>query len=130
MGFYEDRRAAAARVIQKYGRSVTIRRTTAGTLNTTTGVYTGGSYTDYTAYAVVMKATAGAVEAHDIRFKNETLIESNLRTLLIVAENLDIVPHPGDQVIMDSETWKIIGNTPVAPAGTYVVHRVTIERGI
>lgn len=127
---YAAKRAMANKAIIKFGRSITIRRMTRASFNSTTGKYGTESSTDYTAYAAVLPATSGAINAHDIRFANDTLIESNMRSLLISSQDLAITPEPGDLVIIDSVTWKIIGNNPLAPGGTAVIHRVTIERGI
>lgn len=126
---YASKRIVADTMIEKYGRTITIRRASAGTYDPATGTMSGSTDTDYTAKAVVMSASKGTVEAFDIRIQGGTLLESNLRSLIVSAENLSITPQPGDQVIMDSETWSVLGNTPLAPDGTVVMHQVGIKKG-
>lgn len=82
------------------------------------------------ASALVMPASAGAIQAFDIRFEGGTMIESNLRSLMIGATDLEITPKPGDTVQFAGETWTLLGNTPLMPDGkTVIYHQCTAKRG-
>lgn len=86
--------------------------------------------TEYHAAALVMPASAGAIQAFDIRFEGGTMVESNLRSLMIEAADLEITPKPGDTVKFGGETWTLLGNTPLMPDGkTVVYHQCTAKRG-
>lgn len=84
----------------------------------------------YETVALIEPASAGAIQAFDIRFEGGTLVESNLRALTIAAESLPIIPLPGDKAEFAGDTWTLLGNTPLLPDGqTYIYHKCTAKRG-
>lgn len=98
---------------------------------TGTIVYTDPAIDEvYPTHAIVSPASAGAVQAFDIRFESGTLLESNLRSLMIAAHGLAIRPKPGDIVELAGERWTLLGNTPLMPDGeTAIYHNGTVKRG-
>lgn len=84
----------------------------------------------YETVALIEPASAGAIQAFDIRVESGTLIESNLRALTIAAHDLPIIPGPGDTAVFAGDSWTLLGNTPLLPDGkTYIYHKCTAKRG-
>lgn len=94
-------RRIAQRVIRKVGTTVTIRRVTPGVYNTTTRTV-GNSHTD-------QEVKLRFVEYTD----RETLagagsIQSGDRKGLVAAADVDFVPLPKDQVLLDDVVYDVV----------------------
>lgn len=124
---YVNTATTADRLIKKFGALVTLSRTSEPAYDPATGTTTGGTVQTWTATAVTLPASQGTVEAFDQRFVGGTLIESNLRSLLIAAKGLPYSPRPGDTVTFaDGRVAMLLGNTPLAPDGvTQIIHQCT-----
>lgn len=118
----------AARLLAQFGQSVTLTRTVAGGYDPATGVTSPDVTQTQVATAVMLEASQGVVESFDVRFEADTLIESNLRSVIIAAEGLAWAPKPADKLVVAGETWTVIGMTPTNPAGVPVIYRVTVKR--
>lgn len=126
---YASAAASAARMIRKAGTSAMLQRTVAGTYNPATDTTTGGRTDSYPCRVVILPASKGTIEAFDTRWEGEALIETNLRSVLMAAKGLPIAPGPGDFLVVGSETWKVIGSTPLAPDGTTAIfYRLGVRR--
>lgn len=66
----------------------------------------------------------------DDAFMDGAPIEHKLRRLLIAGSGLSITPKPGDQVAIGSDSWRVIGNAPLAPdGGDAIIHKAVIQLG-
>lgn len=124
---YERMQATALRLIAKYGRTVQFTRNEDGEYNPGNGTV-GEDDQPEDATVVVLPASGGTVEAFDIKFDSGTLIESNIRALVIAAKDLPWMPKPGDKAAFDGDTWTFIGCTPINPAGTPIVYKASVRR--
>ena len=101
---------AASKTLSKLGGNVTIRKVTAGSYNTTTGVISETT-ADTTIKGVLDNVTRSQVN---------DLIEQQDKILTISANDLDYVPTTKDRVVISSVEFKIISvstneqnNTPI-----------------
>ena len=111
MGLASSLKKASSKVLGKLGGDVTIRRVTAGTYNTTTGVI-AETLSDAT-----IKGSLSDVSRNQV---NE-LIESQDKLLTISANDITFVPTTKDRVVISSVEFKIISisvneqnNTPIS----------------
>lgn len=125
--FYDRMQATALRLLTKFGREVQFSRTTGAAYDPATGT-SGGSVEQQSAIVVVQQASAGTIEAFDIKFEDGTLIEANIRGLMIAAKGLGWMPVAGDKATFDGSDWTFIGCTPVNPAGTPLVYKASVRR--
>ena len=102
---------AATKTLSKLGGDVTIRKVTAGSYNSTTGVI-AETTTDTTIKGVLENVTRSQVN---------DLIEQQDKLLTISANDLDYVPTTKDRVVISSVEFKIVqvvineqNNTPVS----------------
>ena len=102
---------AASKTLSKLGGNVTIRKVTAGSYNTTTGVISETT-ADTTIKGVLDNVTRSQVN---------DLIESQDKILTISAGDLTFVPTTKDRVVISSVEFKIISvttneqnNTPIS----------------
>ena len=101
---------AATKTLSKLGGNVTIRKVTAGSYNTTTGVI-AETTADTTIKGVLENVT---------RLQVNDLIEQQDKLLTISANDLDYIPTTKDRVVISSVEFKIISvvtneqnNTPI-----------------
>jgi len=111
MGLASSLKKAASKSLKALGGSVTIRKVTAGSYNTTTGVIS-----ESTADTVVngVLSDVGNSEVND-------LIQAQDKVCVISAGDLDYVPTPKDRVVISSVVYQIVqinteeqNNTPIA----------------
>ena len=102
---------AASKTLNKLGGSVTVRKVTAGSYNTTTGVISETT-ADTTLKGILEKVTRSQVN---------DLIEQQDKILTISANDLDYIPTTKDRVVISSVEFKIIAvttneqnNTPIS----------------
>ena len=122
---YDKSAATALRLIRNFGTTLTLTRNTvtpngpAGTVSTVT---TTGSLD-----AVVLTASKGTVEAFDDRLR-EDMIQGKIRFVIAAASTATIVPQANDIVAIGSDNWRILGMTPLSPAGTPVIYKFGCAR--
>lgn len=126
---YAKSQATALRLIQKFGRQITIKRSVPGSTAPPYSPYNPGPETTatYTATAACLPASKGTIEAFDNRLEGGTLIDENLRYVLM-APQIEITPKSGDVLEFDGSSWTVLGNTPLSPAGTIVLHQMGVRR--
>lgn len=126
MSFYSDIAADVELLIQEFGQSLTFTRETPGEYDPALSTVTA-SIATWIAQVVVQPASAGTVQAFDVRFEAGTMIETNLRSLLISPAS-GYVPKPGDKVSLEGSDWTLAGATPLNPAGTPLLYTATAKR--
>lgn len=135
---YARAQQTALRLLTKFGRSITIKRSISGSTEPPYSAYNPGPPTTvtYTATAACLPASKGTIEAFDNRLEGGTLIDENLRYVLMAPQIVrtsetgdeTIVPKGGDMLEFDGSRWTILGNTPLTPAGTIVLHQMGARR--
>ena len=130
MAFYDEMAQTALEMLQEFGAPVTFTRVTPGTYDPDTGTTTPNVTTTWAGTAAILPASAGTIEAFDVRFQDGTLIETNLRALLVAALGLTNQPKPADTVTFaDGSVWTSLGCTPLGPDGvTPLVYNVTVRK--
>lgn len=125
---YEELQHEALELIDEFGRKITLSRSVDGEYDPETGGSTGGSTETEQASVVILPASNALVQSFDIKFESGTLVESNLRALVIAAKGLEWMPSPGDKASFDGADWTFIGCTPINPAGTPLVYKASVKR--
>ncbi|WP_019170671.1 hypothetical protein [Pseudaminobacter salicylatoxidans] len=123
---YAKSQATAERLLKKFGRAVTLKRLVPG----------GGSpwdpgeptWQEYPATAAVLPASKDTIEAFDNRLEGGTLIDEQLRYVLMSAVGLPVEPKSLDVVNFDNNDWVVLGCTPLNPAGTPVLYPMGVKR--
>ncbi|SEB99913.1 hypothetical protein SAMN05216205_1197 [Pseudomonas mohnii] len=128
MEFYDEMAQMTLDMMAEFGRPLTLRRTIAGKYDTSIGKNRPGVVEEQVITTIVRPASQGTVQAFDQKFQEGTLIESNIRALKIAAKGMLWPPAPGHVVILDGEEWKVIGVTPVSPAGIDLLYSASVMR--
>ncbi len=105
-------------LIQKFGQSITIYRTSSD-YDPVTGEVTNSIYSSTPADVVTLPASKGTITGFDNKFV-EDLIRGKGRFFYVAATGLTFDPEPGDILAFEGKTWDIAGTTPLNPAGTPV----------
>ncbi len=113
---------SADALIAKFGQTMTLRRTASSfDPNTLTSSSTTNSYE-------VVGVDLALTRTADTSMASGTLVEENRRKVLLAAKDLPINPKSGDDLVIGSETWSVVGATPTRPAGKAIVHQLEITR--
>lgn len=120
MGFYEKMRdGSAKKLITKYGAAMTLRRTSGGTYNPNAGSISGATTTDYPCRGVIQEYRAGEIDGMSVLFGD--------KKILVSASGLAIVPESEDLLIIGSNTYSVINNSPLSPGGVDVIYTVQVR---
>lgn len=112
-------RLAAQRLVDDFGKPVTIRRTTS-----TYDVQLGKTYTSTTDYNV-----NGALENYADRRIDGSLILSGDLQVTIPARDLAITPdQETDALILDSETWSIVNLSRIYSGEQVAVYQMQVRQ--
>lgn len=128
MEFYDEMAETTLELISEFGLELTLKRTIAGEYDTETSRDGPDTVETQAIRAIVKPASQGAVQAFDQKFASGTLIESNIRALKVAAKGLLWAPAPGDAVTLAGNEWRVIGVTPVSPAGIDLLYSVSVMR--
>lgn len=130
MTFYEQSAATALSLITRFGQSLAIRRVS-NVPNIATGEATPTN-TDGTITAVVLPAKTTGLNALAGDLDNQALVEAVIkgkgRFLLVAASGAPFAPDADDRVTFESASWRVLGSTPLNPAGTPIVYKVGMIR--
>lgn len=115
---YARAKATADRLIAKFGTSGTIRRTSPGA----GPAYNPGSpaTTDY--------ACRVAVTDYSTYERQNTQIQSGDRRIYVSAQGLAISPIPSDQIVIGSETYRVVDVDTLRPADVAVYFECQARR--
>lgn len=130
---YAAAAASALELIQEFGQSVTMTRTSAGTFDPGAGSISGATTQTQTVVVVSLPASGGTVQAFDDRLRQE-LIAGRLRFFYMAptladGSALTFVPKPGDLLTFEGKKWELAGSTPLNPAGTPVLYNIAAAEG-
>ncbi len=118
---YNKTAETARRLIVKFGQQVTLTRKT----NTVTG--SDGSVTQTTTTEpldlVTVPASKGTVEAFDDRLKQD-LVKGKIRFAIVAAKTASFRPLADDLIPLDGSTFRVLGMTPLSPAGVDVIYKI------
>lgn len=114
----------AADALAEVGVVVTIARDTR-TTDPVTGAVSGPAPTTGTFTVVNPPAFTGTTKPFDNQYMGDgALITDDMRFLVVAAHNAPFEPAAGDVVTMGGRDHKVLGVTPVSPAGTPLVYRL------
>lgn len=135
------RDGTAAPLIEKYGITLTLRRTVKGTYNNDTGATGADTHTDYRCYAVSETYNSYMVANSLVKQNDQKLIMSpNGYALSAPTVPVILVPIIGDQFILpDGSIWTIPAGAgselskfqpiqPVSPGGIAVIYSVQVRK--
>lgn len=123
--FYEEMRAVADDLLVQYGRSVTVNRMPTNQMpDPVSGVVTRVPAMSYAFTGAFLPASAGTLEAFDVRFMSEVQAGTDVRFCIMSAEGATFRPGPGDESTFDGKKWLVMGCTPLCVDGTDVIYSV------
>lgn len=137
---YQKSQRTADGLISKFGL---LREIPLHTIPIDRSGFEPGPATDglYICKAVVLPASKGTIQAFDNRLEGGTLIDENLRYIIMSPFIVPVVggvrqpavdtvtPKSLDTLDFDGDRWVILGNTPLKPAGITVYHSIGARRG-
>lgn len=135
--YYEAMRAKAASLIKDKGRAITIKRY--GKANTAADLL-NGTVTRPLLQTIILRgatlpASAGTLEAFDVRFMEDVSAGTDVRFAIVAAQDdtgvpAAFLPGPGDEAEIAGETgtWLLMGNTPLNVDGTPVIFSIGFRR--
>lgn len=114
---YASMADTALALLERFGSTITLTRTTGSSTNPITGVETPGSDASVT--------TTGLLKPYPDRMVDGNRILASDRQLVLSNEQ---EPLPSDKPVVGGENWSIVDITTVSPAGTVVVYFCQVRR--
>lgn len=111
---YTRSRAAADRLIARFGQAGAVRRSGAPSGDPWNPV--PGEPTDHTCTLVVLDYTSMEIDG--------TLIRATDRKVLVAAGGLAVEPSAADRIVIAGTALEIVRVAPLAPGGTVVLHEI------
>ncbi len=112
--FYQNMRATAGNLIDRFGKESTLRVIT---VTTPVKPYRPvQSDTDYTIQVVLTEFRADQIDG--------TLIQSGDRRYIVAAEGMTVTPTPENLLADGSEILEIVSIGRVSPGGTPVIYKI------
>lgn len=131
---YAESAADALELLQEFGSQIVLKRAVPGT----GPAHNPGppTWVTYSAFAAILPASKGTIEAFDNRLEGGTLIEEKLRFVLMATEitrtseegPATIEPQALDVLTFQGRDWTVLGQTPLNPAGVPVLYRMGVKR--
>lgn len=123
MGQYAGITASAAALLARKGALVTLRQTTTGMYDPATQADAGAAATNTVVHAVLLPV------GDSRKFAPGELVRRNVQEAWIAAQGVTVIPQPGDQLLIGSVTWTVLGVTEYAPdGGAPIAWRAYVER--
>lgn len=116
---YARHAATAQRLLERFGRAVTLTRKTPGAYEPATGAPGVGTTTTHAGTAVLLEYTQRDIDGSHIRMGDQRAY---------IAPDIEITPQTGDTLTIGEEVWSVIASRPLAPAGVVVLHDAQVRR--
>lgn len=117
MSFYEGMAYTATSLVTKFGREVTFKRETGGSIDPVTGATTPPVVELFTPPGIWQTIKRENIDG--------TLIQFGDKMLVIDAS---FAPEMSDQVLVNSTYWNIVDISDKNPAGTPLVYNVQVRK--
>jgi hypothetical protein len=124
---YNEVAADVLAALQEDGMAMTLRRTAGGTFNPSTGSYTGGTTTDYTAWGLITAQSMPQSGNTGERF-NGMLVQTDDQFILLAASGLTVTPAPGDLLVISAVIYSIVTLIAVKPGGVVLFYRLLVRK--
>jgi hypothetical protein len=110
----------SSRLLNRFGKSVTLRNQATGTYDPATGTNAQGAPTDVPAFGAMFEFDEGVTT-----FNGEEIQKDDKRLLL---EASSVEPSTEDQIVFDGTVYNIMGIKKTAPAGIVVLYELHLRK--
>jgi len=117
--FYQRRRAAVSRLLERYGTSLTLQHYQEGACDPASGEV---------AAAWSQRVLTGLVRDYRQDQVDGSLVLSGDRELILAGETETEPPRPGDRLVLAGETYTVVQVNTLEPGGLALLHRCQIRR--
>lgn len=121
--FYGRAAATALRLIQDKGKTLTLSKPSTGAYSPFAGEYgtttAGATGTAKGVILPVNEVTDNALMAD--------LVAGKLRKIILAAEGSPFEPEAGDDIQDGSDTYEVLGCTPLKPASTHILYNLLVR---
>jgi len=116
---YSGMAATAQRLVQQFGRAITVRKPTVTANDADIPSDVTVTYTDYSVTGAVIEYRADQIDG--------TQIMAQDRMCLIAGADLSVAPEPDWRVVDDSKTYTVIEVERTGPGGTEVLYTLHLR---
>ena len=117
MSIYARLASTASRLLTTYGQTVTLRRTTGGSVNPVTGATVAGTVQTLTAPGILQRYPDELVDGTRILASDRMLILDST-----------VQPQITDLVSLEGQQWTLVQIQTINPAGTPLVYMLQVRR--
>lgn len=122
---YAKSATTALGLLVKFGNLLTYQRNTV-VLDPVTGLSTKVTGTNQLQSVLLPAKSSGinAIAGQTDDWLKENVLTGKLRYVIAAAKGSDYVPAAEDLIQVEDETYKIIGVTPLGPAGIRIIYKI------
>ena len=117
--FYRRCRAAAGRLLERYGTSVTLRHHQPGAYDPARGE-TASTWSEYSLSGLVRDYRQDQVDG--------SLVQDGDREVILAAQRGGEPPAPGDRLLLAGESYTIVQVKTLEPGGLALLHQCQVRR--
>lgn len=125
--FYDDMADLALEMIREFGQEIVVIREGPFAQDPVSGTVIKEEEQRMTLQAIVLPVS-NSTQAFDNRtMGQDSLVNQKLRFVKAAAKGATFEPRSGDVVEMQGKRWRILGSTPVAPAGIPLLYNFGVQ---
>jgi len=126
--FYDEMADLALEMIREFGQEIVVIREGPFAQDPISGTVINEEEQRMVLQAIVLPTSRGTIETFDNRtMGQDSLIDEKLRFVKAAAKGATFEPRSGDVVEMQGKRWRILGATPVAPAGIPLIYNFGVQ---
>ena len=126
-GFYDEMADVALAMIDEFGLTYTMKRTTPGVQDPVEGLTYDNVDSTQDIKAIKVPVNQTIVDQLETKFTAESLTVSNVVMLKAAAKDMTMAPAAGDVVVVDGNELPIVAYTLVKPADVPLVYTLALK---
>ena len=125
--FYDEMADLALEMIREFGQEIVVIREGPFAQDPISGTVINEEEQRMVLQAIVLPVSNSTQSFDNRTMGQDSLIDEKLRFVKAAAKGATFEPRSGDVVEMQGKRWRILGATPVAPAGIPLIYNFGVQ---
>lgn len=125
--FYDDMADLALEMIREFGQEIVVIREGSFAQDPVSGTVINEEEQRMVLQAIVLPVSNSTQFFDNRTMGQDSLVNQKLRFIKAAAKGATFEPRSGDVVEMQGKRWRILGSTPVAPAGIPLLYNFGVQ---
>lgn len=125
--FYDEMADLALEMIREFGQEIVVIREGPFAQDPVSGTVINEEEQRMALQAIVLPVSNSTQVFDNRTMSQDSLVNERLRFVKAAAKGATFEPRSGDVVEMQGKRWRILGSTPVAPAGIPLLYNFGVQ---